>query len=538
MQIRPLTFILLLLSAAVANAQVKMAAIFSDHMVLQRSMPVPIWGTAAPTKPVTVTLTGASGHQEKTGVTDEQGHWSVTLDPLIAGGPYEMTVQSGDTVTVHDILVGEVWVGSGQSNMELPIELTQNGTMEIASANDPQLRLIKVNRLIIEKPDKDLKGNWVVCTPENLGPKPATATTRATPGLSGLCYYFGRNLRQKLNVPVGVIDSSFGGSPAEMWITAEGMRNDPALKKVADRWDQLIAAHPADQARFDAENVVWQKAVETAKATSQPAPPHPKWIEEYRYGGMYNGMIAPLIPFSIRGMIWYQGESNARDFDTYRELFPQLIRSWRSAWRRDDLPFIFVQLAGYGSSRSEPTDSNWARLRDAQTAALALPFTAMATAADIGEPNIHPKNKQELARRLALCAEAVAYGQDVQYQGPTLAGMKVEGAKIRIHFDHADGLSAESMPARLGNVPAVPAGEASQFSIAGPDRNFVFANAAIDGHDVVVWSDAVLSPVAVRYAWAENPICNLCNSAGLLAAPFRTDGWPVSTGTTRPATQH
>ena len=524
------------LATPVASAHVKLAAVFSDHMVLQQAMPVSVWGTATANESVTVTITDKTDIQQKTAIADEQGKWMVKLDPLNAGGPVTMTAKGSDTVTIQDILIGEVWIGSGQSNMELPIELTATGTADIASANDPQLRLMKVNRSVEENIGKDIKGTWSATTPESIGPKPASGTTRAVPGVSAVCYYFGRELRSKLNVPVGVIDSSFGGSPAEMWITADGIRSDPAIKNIADRWDQLLANHPAEVARSATENAQWQKDIEAAKAAGKPVPPHPRWIEESRYGGMYNGMIAPLVPLTIRGVIWYQGESNAHDPDTYRVLFPDLIRSWRTAWKRDDLPFIFEQLAGTNSLKPTPTDPLWARLREAQTEALKLPATAMAVAIDIGEPNIHPKDKLDVAHRLALCAEATAYGQPVKYQGPKYAGMSIEGSKIRIHFDHAEGLTAKDMPARLGNVPAVSAGVPKQFAIAGMDRQFVWADATVDGQDVLVSSSAVASPVAVRYAWADNPVCNLTNDTGLPAVPFRTDDWPMPAPATKSAT--
>lgn len=450
----------------------RLPAILSDNMVLQADKPAAVWGWAAPGQTIKVKFAG----QEKSATTGADGKWKVMLDPLKVGGPVEMTVEGATTLTVKNILVGEVWLCSGQSNMQVGLNDAANAAEEIKAADFPQMRLFITKLHAPEAPADDLRGQWVECNPQTAGRFSATA------------YFFGRKIHQTLKVPVGLIQSAQGATMADSWISLEGLKSDPVLEPILKRFE-AAAKDPMG----------WDPHLPT---------------------GLYNGEIAPLTPFAIRGAIWYQGESNAGRAFQYRTLFPALIRDWRKA-RGEDFPFYFVQLANHLKPSAEPANEPWAELREAQALALALPATGMAVAIDIGEgDNIHPKNKQDVGLRLALWALAKTYGQDLVYSGPLYKSMAVEGEKIRVQFaETGGGLEARGGPLK-------------QFAIAGEDKKFVWAEAVIDGAAVVVSSPQVPKPVAVRYAWANNPVgCNLANKEGLPAAPFRTDTWPGVTET-------
>jgi sialate O-acetylesterase len=456
-----------------AAAALQLASVFGDHMVLQRDAPIPLWGNAEPGADVTIKVAGKS----VTGRADAAGKFLLTLDPLSAGGPHELTVTTaGATVTIHDVLVGEVWVCSGQSNMEWPVSGAANAQAEIAGAVHPRLRLYTVPHAVADAPRTEVAGSWQVCSPTSISQ------------FSAVGYYFGRELEQKLDVPVGLIHSSWGGTPAESWTTPQTLAAEPDYKPILDRW-----------------------SAELAKGTQPNTNP-------WQPSSLYHGMIAPLLPLSIRGAIWYQGESNADRAYQYRKLFPAMISDWRRAFHHGDLPFLFVQLANFKPAASEPGESAWAELREAQSMTLALPHTGMSVTIDIGdEKDIHPKNKQEVGRRLALLALADVYGQKIEARGPTYDSMSVDRDQIRIRFKHADGLATQDGGAVQG------------FAIAGADHKFVWAQAEIEKDTIVVYCDDVHQPVAVRYAWGDNPKCNLINKAGLPASPFRTDDWPGST---------
>ncbi|MGB9624270.1 MAG: sialate O-acetylesterase [Phycisphaerae bacterium] len=486
----------LFIFALPAAAAVKLPAVIGDNMVLQRDMKVPIWGTADPGEKVTVTI----GDQKAATTAGADGRWMVRLDPLKAGGPFEMTVAGNNKITLKDILVGEVWVCSGQSNMAMTVKAAANAHEEISAAKYPDIRLFTVARKVAATPQSDTQGSWVRCSPETVG------------DFSAAAYYFGRHLYRELDVPIGLIHSSWGGTPAEAWTSRSTLEADPALKAIVDRWDEQIAN--ARRAGNAAENK--RPAARGAK------PPADLAASPGRPSSLYNGMIQPLIPYAIRGAIWYQGEANAGRAYQYRKLFPAMIQDWRKAWGQGDFPFLFVQLANFQPTKPEPSDSTWAELREAQTMTLSLPKTGMAVIIDIGEAkDIHPKNKQDVGKRLALAALAIAYGKDVAYSGPMYDSMKIEGDRIRLTFKHVDG----GLVAKDGKLKG--------FAIAGADRKFVWAEAQIDGDTVVVHSDKVARPVAVRYAWADNPECNLYNKAGLPASPFRTDDWPGVTATAK-----
>jgi sialate O-acetylesterase len=498
-----LSFIAAALCVA-AHADVRLPAIIGSNMVVQQQTTVPIWGWADPDERVTVSL----GNERQTATTDAEGNWMVRLKSPGAGGPHRMTVSGKNTLTLDNILVGEVWVGSGQSNMQMGVGSCNNAAAEIAAATLPKIRLFSVKLVPADTPQRDTEGAWVECSPQTV------------PGFSAALFFFGRDLHQKLNVPVGLINSSWGGTPCEAWASRPSLDACASCKPILDRWDEWLADLPKIQADYDAAMAKWQKDADEAKAAGKPEPQkpgaHPVFNRSWQPAALYNGMIAPIIPFAIKGAIWYQGESNAGRAYQYRTLFPAMIEDWRKNWGEGDFPFLWVQLANFMARKPDPADSAWAELREAQTMTLSLPKTAQAVIIDIGDAaDIHPKNKQDVGKRLALGAERIAYDRNVIYSGPLYSRMEVEGTKIKLHFRFVDG-----------GLVAQGGGALTGFAIAGEDRKFVWANATIERGTVVVSSDQVPRPVAVRYAWADNPECNLYNQAGLPACPFRTDDWP------------
>ncbi|HEU4434647.1 MAG TPA: sialate O-acetylesterase [Pyrinomonadaceae bacterium] len=644
----------------VARAEVHLPSIIGDNMVLQQGVKVRIWGKANAGERVTVSFEKKSAGT----VADAQGRWQVWLGPLKAGGPSELTIKGDNVVTINNVLVGEVWICSGQSNMEWPLVNTVNGQEAVAQANYPEIRLFTVEHTTSVSPADDLKGHWVVTTPEEAG------------SFSAVGYFFGREIYQHVKAPVGLINTSWGGTPAEAWTAVEALRSSPELKPILDRYENSLNALPqtkaayeralaeweeknlyvdgenkgealgyadvatstADWARMDLpkqfeaaglliDGVVWfRKAVElpaswagkdlvlnltaiddydvtyfngkkigstgreTANSYMIPRkymvpgslvhagsnviavrvfdrageggfgrggemslrltgadrislrgnwdykveralePKHPDWgtrpepvgaSNQNSPGVLYNAMLAPLVPFAIRGAIWYQGESNAGRAYQYRTLFPTMIRNWRSAWGYD-FPFYFVQLPNWRARQESPSESDWAELREAQTFALRESKTGMAVAIDVGDgDDLHPRNKLEIGRRLAILALANVYGQAIVPSGPLFDRFKVEGNEVRISFKYAEGLKTSD------------GGPVKGFAIAGADRKFVWADARIEGDTVVVSSPAIVKPEAVRYAWADNPLVNLYNKADLPASPFRTDDWPGVTATRR-----
>ncbi len=495
--------------AATALADVSVPNVIGDHMVLQQGMKAPIWGKADPGEAVVVKF----GDAELKTTACPKGRWMVRLPKMKAGGPYEMTIKGAkNTLTLTDILVGEVWVGSGQSNMQMSVRSSNNADQEIAAAKYPEIRLCSVERKVAGEPQDNCTASWTACTPESVA------------DFSAVAYFFGRELHKDLNVPVGLIHTSWGGTPAEAWTSRPMLEADPDLKVIVDRWDQTLAKYPQAQKEYEAQMAEWEKAAAAAKAANQPEPKKPGAPagpdHPHRTSGLYNAMIAPLVPFGIKGAIWYQGESNAGRAYQYRKLFPAMITDWRNAWGEGNFPFLFVQLANFTPQLPEPGPSDWAELREAQLMTMdkksptALKNTGMAVIIDIGDAaDIHPKNKQDVGKRLALNALANTYKKPVAYSGPLYRGMKIKGSEAVLRFDHADGgLTAKG-------------GELKGFAIAGEDKKFVWAKATIADGKIVVSSDKVAKPVAVRYAWANNPDCNLYNGAGLPASPFRTDDW-------------
>ncbi len=661
-QLTAIPFIVLLALATLAQgASLQLPSLFNDHMVLQQGRPLPVWGQAAPGEKVTVRFNG----QQAVTTAGTDGRWDVRLKPCRAGGPYELVVTTAaERVTLLDVLVGEVWVCSGQSNMEMGVAGVTNAQQEIAAAQYPRIRFFNVEHVVANEPRHDVKGSWSVCSPQTV------------PGAYAAGYFFARELQEKLKVPVGLIQAAWSGTPAEAWTPVEALEADAALRpilkckfdepaglcgsfqgvrgekagldgerqpkdtgiaeqcrdwatvkadltrwgtmplpmmfmhgdpalylqgafwfrrevaipdawagrdlmlelgpiadfdmtffngtqigateidspdtaKIARRYQILgnmvhpgisvitvrmfskygeagfggkaeeMRLSPIDRPQTEPLAGPWRYRVERG-VTPKPLPhapiePDSSWAP----GKLFNGMINPLLPYAIKGVIWYQGESNGERAEEYRALFPAMITAWRNAWGQGNFPFLYVQIANWLHRQEEPSDNTWAELRDAQRTTLALPNTAMAVAIDIGDAlDIHPKNKQEVGHRLALGAEKVAYGMNLPYSGPLYRAMKTDKHRIRLQFEHTDGglqVHGDALTA---------------FTIAGADHRFVNAQATIEGNSVLVWSEDVPTPVAVRYGWQYNPPCNLYNGAGLPASPFRTDNWPWVTADT------
>jgi sialate O-acetylesterase len=657
-----LRFILVICTAPflgpLAKGEVRVPSIIGDNMILQQGVKARLWGMAQPGERVTVTFNGRT----EGAITDPHSHWQIFLGPLKAGGPFAITIAGSNTLTFKNVLVGDVWICSGQSNMEFPLVNATGGAEAMAQANDPEIHLFTVQKTTAASPLDDVSGHWVLATPEQVGQ------------FSAVGYFFGREIYQRLKIPLGLIHTSWGGTPAEAWTSHGALVANADLKPILDRyqmsledlpqrrenykwalaeWEQknlhadpgnkgqaLGLADPAfnatdwkqmnlpqffETAGLVIDGAVWfRKEVDVPSAWSGkelaldfPAiddfdntyfngtrvgatgnetpnsyavprrytvpgslvhagrnviavrvfdsageggfggaglmslvpvggketeaislagpwtykvelslePKKPDWGSRPELPGptnqnsptvLYNAMLAPLTPYAIRGAIWYQGESNAGRAYQYRALFPTMIRDWRAAWGEGDFPFYFVQLANWHAAQSEPGDSEWAELREAQTMTLQVPKTGMAVIIDIGDPNdIHPRNKLDVGKRLAAWALSETYHQKVEPSGPLYDSFTVKDDKIRVQFKHIDG-----------GLRTSDGGPLKGFAIAGADHKFVWANASVEGDAVVVWSKDVARPVAVRYAWADNPVCNLYNAAGLPASPFRTDDWP------------
>lgn len=495
---------------APARADVKLPAIFTEHLVLQRDLADPVWGTADPGEQVTVSICG----QKQSATAGADGKWRVKLDPLPAGGPHELTVAGKNSIKFTDVLVGEVWICSGQSNMGMSVGGSKDADLEIKAANFPQIRLISVPNLGTQEPQSDFRGEWRTCSPQTVG------------NFSAVGYFFGRQLYETLNVPIGLINDAWGGSACEAWIRRDLLAADERYRPLLERWEETEKAgfDPVKaEADYQEKLAKWKDSAAAAKAAGKPAPQQPRKANNpltgnHRPANIYNGVLKPTIGYGIRGAIWYQGESNASRAYQYRHLFPLMIKSWREEWGQGDFPFYWVQLADFMAQQPEPKDSAWAELREAQTMTLdALPNTGQAVIIDCGEANdIHPKNKQDVGKRLARWALARDYHVDLPYQSPRFKSLEVKGNKATVTLDNT-----------RGGLKAVDTGKVQGFAIAGPDKKFVWAEAEIVGPDKVeVRSDLVSEPASVRYAWADNPVCNLQSKDGLPVTPFRTDEWP------------
>ncbi len=486
-----------------AHADVKLPYLIADHMVLQRDRPVHIWGRAEPGEAVTVTFRGA----EAKSVADPLGRWNVYLPPGDAGGPFNMAIRGRNTLAFNDILVGDVWVASGQSNMEWPVAWAGDAQANLAAAQHPRIRLVRAMHKVSEYPVEDLVGEmWRQCTPESAAK------------FSAVAFQFGKLIHERLDVPIGLIQTAWGGTPLEGWTSLRAISSDPALMPVIAQWNKLMQEHAVALLKYDRAAKDWEAAAAQAKAQHKALPPVPEKPVgpggPRTPGGLFNAMVAPISGYAIRGVIWYQGEANTTPERAaiYSRLFEAMIRDWRRAWGLGDFPFLFVQLANY---RAAP-DSAWPELREAQREALALRNTAMAVTIDIGtSDNIHPPDKQTVGFRLSLAARALAYGEPVEYSGPLPRQATVEDGRVRVWFDHASGITARGDTVK-------------GFEIAGADRRFEPAKARIEGISLVVSNPSIERPAWVRYGWKDNPECNLYNGEGLPASPFQLqagDGW-------------
>ncbi len=510
----PILLAVLVGCSSLFAAGFRLAAPISDHMVLQREKPVAVWGWADAGESVTV----AFASQSKTATADADGKWMLKLDALKASAEPRTLVVSGKEghkLEVKDVLVGEVWLGSGQSNMAMNVQSSNNFAAEKVAANFPLIRHYQESSGPSELPLPEGKGTWKACTPDNVG------------GFSAVLYFFGREIHKEVGVPVGLVNTSVGGTPIESWVSAETQSSDPETKAIFD--GQLKAYQDFDAVKatalYEKQMAAWKLAVGKAKAakTELPRKPNdPIAMRKFKGGpaALFNGKVANLAPYTLRGMLWYQGEGNAGNPGVYEKQLSQLVTSWRTLWS-DEVPFAWVQLPNYRDSDSE----SWPRIRESMMKVLALPKTGMAITLDIGDPkDIHPKNKQDVGLRLSYWALDSVYGRKVAAtSGPLPAGSKVEGSAIRVSLKHAAGLKTRDGTAPRG------------FRIAGADKVWKPASARIEGNEVIISSPEVAAPVAARYAWAENPDCNLVNGAGLPSTSFRTDDWADSVAASQKA---
>jgi len=500
-----------LCSAASSKANVVLPDVINEGMVIQRDRSVPIWGRADPGETITVRFAG----QSKQVVAGSDGKWLVKLDAMHANAtPATMTVSGKNTIELKDILVGEVWLVSGQSNMQRLLSETANGDAAIAAANQPLIRLFNVSRQVAFKHKPPPLGTWQACTPNSVKE------------FSAAGYYFSVELQKELNVPVGLINSSYGGSQAEAWTPVDYLLASADLKPTVERtkiWDE---ERPRVKAQYEEQLNQWRADVEKAKAAGarpQPSPAVPDALREYRVASsIYDGMIEPLIPFPIRGAFWYQGESNEARAEQYGMLLPTMIRAWRERWGEGNFPFGIIQLPNYRDPKDEPADEPWSFVREAQRrTAAAVPNAGLIVTIDIGEAHdIHPKNKLDVGKRMARWALVEVYGRKLTRSGPTFAQAKIGGPKIVLTFNDV----GQGLKIRDGD-------KLDEFAIAGVDRKWHWAQAKIVGKNrVEVWSEAIPLPQAVRYAFNNNPKHpNLTNETGLPAGPFRTDNWPGPT---------
>jgi sialate O-acetylesterase len=467
---------LVVLPVSVAFADVRLPAILSDGMVVQRDEPIPIWGWAEPGEQVTVVVAG----QTATCAADAHGRWAAELEALVAGGPYTVSIRGRNEVVLSDVLVGDVWLCAGQSNMQRGVNLTEAGRHTISRADRPRMRLVTLDRVTSDEPADDAKllTSWAPCSPASVE------------SFSAVGYHFGAALQDELDVPIGLINCSWGGTRAEAWTSEPALRADPALGTVFERADRLLASPDIDKQR------------------------------QHLPAALFNSLIAPLVDFPIAGVVWYQGESNESWPNEYRTLLPTLIADWRAQWGKPELPFGIVQLTAYRPKQIGPVEeSRWAAIREAQWhASQSDSFIGLIVTTDLGdENNIHPGNKRDVGYRLALWALSDVYGRSFFSTGPVLRDVNTKEDQVVLTFDDV----GSGLVARGG-------GGLRGFAVAGADQQFVWARARIDGDTVIVQAESVPEPVAVRYGWADYPIGNLFNANGLPAAPFRSDNWSIS----------
>ena len=501
--------VLMLALVSRAQAEMKLPTILSDHMVLQQKQSDPIWGWDAPGTKVTVTFAG----QTKTAVAGSDGKWMVKLDSMPASVTPQVVIITGTSrIEIQDVLVGEVWVCSGQSNMEFRLGKDPNGDLEAAVSDLPAIRLITVPPKGCQELLNDFKGEWKAATPE---------TARNFSAIGFLC---GRYIHQMLHVPVGLIENHWGGAAAEAFVPRPAIDRDPRFKRLADSAAKMEAELLPDNgdARFAAGMMAWTNECAKAKSENKPAPQKPRrWLQERsRPGNTFGAMVHPILCYGIKGVFWYQGEANAGRAWEYADLFPFMIEQWRKEWQQGDFPFYWVQLPNYQAEQAQPKESAWAELREAQTRTMKLPNTGQAVIIDLGEgKDIHPKNKHDVAPRLARWALANDYGIKIPYRSPEFKSLTIRSNTATVTFDCFGG-----------TLRAFGVEELRGFAICGADKKWQNAMGRITGTNTVeVWSENVLQPVALRYAWADNPVCNLYADNGLPVTPFRTDDFEWTT---------
>jgi sialate O-acetylesterase len=522
------TLTLLLLSTTLAaQAELRLPAIIGDNMVLQQKQVNPIWGWDTPGTEIQVAL----GSQNKTAKADAQGKWTVQLDALPANAqPAKMIITGSSRRELQNILVGEVWLCSGQSNMGFNLGSVWDADLDIATAKYPGLRIISVPNVGTQELQDDFKGQWEECSPTNVA------------AFTAVGYHYGRVLHEMLGVPVGLIDNAWGGSACEAWVRRDVLERDARFKAMIAKWQQAEATFTdamfeKQMAQHQTQVQAWMAARKEAQkagkffTSKQPRAPQNPLRGQKRPGNLYAGCLNPITGYGIKGAIWYQGESNASQAHEYRYLFPLMISHWRSEWKQGDFPFYWVQLADFKDEVATPGDSDWAELRESQTRTIAaIPNGGQCVITDLGEANdIHPKNKRDVAERLARWALVKDYGMNLVYRSPEFKTMQISDSKALLTFDHA--------PQGLRTVDV---DEVKGFALCGADRKWVWAKASIIGgskkgrNQIEVSSPEVSQPVAVRYAWSDNPVCNVFSAEGLPLTPFRTDDFPMITDPANP----
>ena len=486
-----------------AGAQIKLPAIISDNMILQQNSKVALWGWAQPGEKITITNNWNNKSVSVT--TDASGKWLTYINTTKAGGPYQLMFKASNSVEVKNILLGEVWLASGQSNMEFFVGKKSSPSYTGVVNHDevmkdpehPDIRTIDVPNKVADEPQTGFNGQWILCT------------AKTVDTFSAVAYFFAREINKATGFPVGIINSTWGGTPAESWTKKEVLQTDADLNEILVRYQKAVDVFPEENEKYKATLAKWRDDTSKAKGAAPAAPMGPTHNRSpYK---LYNGMIVPIEPYTLKGVIWYQGESNADRAYQYRKLFAAMINNWRTDWNNSKLPFYFVQISPHRGQNPEIRDAQLYVYRHTAN-------TGMAVTTDNGDSlDIHPRNKELVGKRLAVWALRNEYGKkDIVVSGPLYKSMKTEGNKIRIQFDFDKGLVAKE-------------GELKEFTIASDDQNFVPANAKIEGNTIVVWNDAVKNPKAVRFAWKNVPHPNLYNAAGLPASPFRTDDWKLTT---------
>lgn len=503
--------LIIILFSSVVIADVKLASLFTDNMVLQRNRAIHVWGVAEPGEVICLRLNS----QKLTTTADDNGDWKISLSPMAAGGPFEFIVEGMNKITLKNVMIGEVWICSGQSNMEFPLNKSKGGNEEISEAKYDMIRVFIVKHHVADDPQNFCEGEWKICSQNTISQ------------FSGVAYFFGKNLLKELNVPIGLIQTTWGGSPAEAWMSEEVLKSDEDFIPILTNWDNKMKDYPSlldefnrnekrliDEWKYDSL-IAANKRMAPPRKPSKPDGPGTR----NQPAGLFNGMIYPLHPFSFQGVIWYQGEANAGRAHQYRKLFPALIKNWRELWNEGDFPFLYVQLPNL-NRQPEPSNSGWAELRESQLMTLSLPNTGMAVTIDIGDPmDLHPSNKKDVGIRLSLIALNKVYSKpEIICSGPIYSKSSKDGNKFLIEFSH----SANGLKSKDGNT-------LRGFKITGDGKIFLDAHAEIKDNIVIVWNDSISNPISVRYAWADNLDCNLVNSADLPASPFRTDDWPEVT---------